>query len=240
MRQAIVDLEFDDFGIDQDQAKIIRTKTIEEAEKESVDADRFSRASGAGNEGVGEVGQVVDQSGTVDVFAERDGEVSGGGVPLGTFDQVPQEDFDFRGVGDFDGHGVATGDGSEDVDALGFHGASEIPFQITDPLHSNARSGVKFVSGDGGPAGDVARADLNVEVGESFDNALLVGFEFILRKGGADIFLRFLEEIDRWEFVFVVGGASGGGDGGGSGFWGGFRFGGGVGRKSGQGRAWDS
>ena len=77
-------------------------------------------------------------------------------------------------------------------------------------------------------------------MGKSFDNALLVGFEFVLGKGGANIFFRFLQEIDGREFVFVVGGAGGGGDGGRGGFGGGFGFGGGVGGKSGQGGGGDS
>ena len=127
VRQAIVDLEFDDFGIDEDEAEIVWAEAVEKAKEKRINADRFSGAGGAGDEGVGEVGQIIDERGAVDVLAEGDGQVGGGGVPLGTLDQVAQEDFNFGGVGDLDRHGVATGDGGEDVDALGFHRAGEIP-----------------------------------------------------------------------------------------------------------------
>ena len=69
MRQAIVNLEFDYFGIDEDEAKIIWAKAVEKAEKKSVNADRFSGAGRAGDEGVGKIGQIVDQGGSVDIFS---------------------------------------------------------------------------------------------------------------------------------------------------------------------------
>ncbi len=230
MGKAIVNLEFDDFGIDQDETEIVWAEAVEQAEKQSIDTDRFARTGGAGDKGVRKIGQVVDESGPIDVFAEGNGKVSGGGVPLRTFDQVTEENFDFGGVGDLDGDGVAAGNRSEDVNAFGFHGAGKIAFEVADPFHANARGGVKFVASDGGSPGDVAGADLDIEVGQSFDNALLVGFEFVFRKGGANIFFGFLEKIDGGKFVFVVGRASGSRDGGGGGLGGGFGFGGGFGR----------
>ncbi len=170
-----------------------------------------------------EIGEIVDEGSTVDIFAEGDGEVAGRAGPFGRFDEVAEEDFDFGGVGDFDGDGIATGDGGEDVDAFGFHGTGEIAFEIADTFHADAWSGIKFVAGDGGAAGDVAWANLDIEVGEGFDDAELVGFEFVFGVGGADIAFGFLEELNGWEFIGVVGGASGGGSG--SGFGGGFWFG---------------
>ena len=154
--------------------------------------------------------------------------MGGGGVPLGTIDQVAQKDFYLGGIGDLDGDGVAAGYGGEDVDALRFHAAGEIAFEVADAFHPNAWGGIKFVAGDGGAASDVAGADLNIKVGEGFDDALLIGFEFVFGKGGADIFFRFLQKVDRGKFVFVVGRAGGGRDWGRSGFGGGLGFGSGV------------
>ena len=69
VRQAIVNLEFDYFGINEDEAKIIWAKAVEKAEEKSVNADRFSGAGRAGDEGVGKIGQIVDQGGSVDIFS---------------------------------------------------------------------------------------------------------------------------------------------------------------------------
>lgn len=154
--------------------------------------------------------------------------MGGRGVPLGTIDQVAQKDFYLGGIGDLDGDGVAAGYGGEDVDALRFHAAGEIAFEVADAFHPNAWGGVKFVAGDGGAAGDVAGADLNIKVGEGFDDALLIGFEFVFGKGGAYIFFRFLQKVDGGKFVFVVGRAGGSRDWGRGGFGGGLGFGSGV------------
>ena len=174
--ETIVNLKLDDLGIDQDEAEIVGAKSVEEAEEESVDADRFARSGSAGDEGVREIGQVVDQGRPVDVLSEGNRKMGGGGVPLGTFDEIAEEDFDFRGVGDLDGDRVATGDGGENVDAFCFHGAGKIAFEITDSFHADAGGGVEFVASDGGAAGDVAGADLDIEVGEGLDDSLLVRF----------------------------------------------------------------
>ena len=154
--------------------------------------------------------------------------MGGGGVPLGTIDQVAQKDFYLGGIGDLDGDGVAAGYGGEDVDALRFHAAGEIAFEVADAFHPNAWGGIKFVAGDGGAASDVAGADFDIEMGEGFDDSLLIGLQFVLRKSGADIFFRFLKKVDGGKFIFVVGGAGGGGDWGRGGFGGGFGFGSGV------------
>ncbi len=182
-----------------------------------------------------EIGEIVDKGSAVDIFAEGDGEVEGRTGPFGRFDKVAEEDFDFGGVGDFDGDGIATGDGGEDVDPFRFHGSSEIAFEIADAFHADAWSGIEFVTGDSGTAGDIAWADLDIEVGEGFDDTELVGFEFFFGVGGAGIAFGFLQKLDGGEFIGIVGGASGGGSG--SGFGGGFWFGrGGGGRFFGGGR----
>jgi hypothetical protein len=69
VRQAIVNLEFDYFGIDEDEAKIVRAEAVEKAEEKSVNADRFSGAGRAGDKGVREIGQIVDQGGSVYIFS---------------------------------------------------------------------------------------------------------------------------------------------------------------------------
>jgi hypothetical protein len=227
--EAVVHLKLNDLGIDQDEAKIVGAKSVKEAEEESVDADRFSGAGGAGDEGVRKIGQVVDQCRPVNVLSEGNGEMGGGGVPLGTFDEIAEEDFDFRGVGDLDGDRVATGNGGENVDAFRLHRSGKIAFEITDSFHADAGGGVEFVASDGGAAGDVAGADLDIEVGERLDDSLLVGLKFVLGEGGANVFFRFLKKIDGGEFVFVVGGTGCGGGGRRGGFGSGLGFGSGIG-----------
>ena len=189
MREAIVDLQFDDLGIDQDQAEIVRAEAVEQAEQERVDADGFSGTGGAGDEGVREIGEVVDQGGAVDILTEGNGEVGAGGVPFFRFDQVTEKDFDLGGIGDFDGDGVATRNGGKNIDAFGLHGAGQVALEIDDTFHANTRGGIKFVAGDGGSAGDVARTDLDVEMSQGLHDALLVRFEFVFGVGGAGVLL---------------------------------------------------
>ena len=47
-----------------------------------------------------EIGEIVDEGSTVDIFAEGDGEVAGRAGPFGRFDEVAEEDFDFGGEED--------------------------------------------------------------------------------------------------------------------------------------------
>ena len=162
-----------------------------------------------------------------------------GGVPFGAFDEIAKEDLHLGGIGDFDGHGVATGDRGEDVDAFGFHRTGEIAFEVADTFHANAGGGVKFVPGNGRAAGDIAGTDLDIEMREGFDNAFLVGLEFILGEGVADFLVGYLEEIDGRELVLVVGRAGRGRSGGRGRFGGGLGFGrgfSGEGRERGFGR----
>jgi hypothetical protein len=51
--KAIVDLEFDDLGVDQNKTEIVWAETIEKAQEESINTDRFARAGCARNEGMG-------------------------------------------------------------------------------------------------------------------------------------------------------------------------------------------
>jgi hypothetical protein len=37
--ESVIDLKFDDFGVDKDEAEIVGAEAVEEAEEESVDAD---------------------------------------------------------------------------------------------------------------------------------------------------------------------------------------------------------
>ncbi len=39
MGESVIDLEFDDFGVDEDEAKIVGAEAVEEAEEEGIDAD---------------------------------------------------------------------------------------------------------------------------------------------------------------------------------------------------------
>jgi len=176
MGQTVVDLELDDLGIDKNEAQVVGPESVEEAEQESVDANRFSGAGRAGDEKVGQVSEIIDQGGAVDVLAEGDGKMGAGAGPLAGLQQIAEQHLDFGGVGDLDGHGVPARDGGEDVDALRLHGAGQVALQIDDALHADAGSGVELVAGDGRTAGDIARADLDVEMGEGLHNPLLVGF----------------------------------------------------------------
>jgi hypothetical protein len=115
--------------------------------------------------------------------------VGRGGVPLSAFDQVAEENFDFGGVRNLNGDGVTSRNWGEDVDSFCFHGAGKIALKITDAFHPDSGSWIEFVAGDGGPAGDVARTYLDIEMGKSFNDALLVGLEFVFREGRANILL---------------------------------------------------
>jgi len=115
--------------------------------------------------------------------------VGRGGVPLSALDQVAEENFDFGGVSNLDGDGVTSRNWGEDVNSFCFHGAGKIALKITDAFHPDSGSWIEFVAGDGGPAGDVARTYLDIEVGKSLNDALLVGLELVFREGRANILL---------------------------------------------------
>jgi hypothetical protein len=51
--KAIVDLEFDDLGVDQNKTEIVGAETVEKAQEEGINTDRFARAGCARNEGMG-------------------------------------------------------------------------------------------------------------------------------------------------------------------------------------------
>lgn len=37
--ESVIDLEFDDFGVDEDEAEVVGAEAVEEAEEEGIDAD---------------------------------------------------------------------------------------------------------------------------------------------------------------------------------------------------------
>ena len=66
---------FHDFGVDEDQLHHVRPLLVHDGHDDGVDADRFARAGGAGDQAVGHGGQVGDERLAAGVLAEeeRDG-----------------------------------------------------------------------------------------------------------------------------------------------------------------------
>ena len=84
--------------------------------------------------------------------------------------------------------------------------------QADNFLQLDARGGVKFVTGDGRPLGDVAQGDFDVELGEGLLHEAGIGHEFVFGLGGLGGGIGVLEEIERGQGVIADFGGGGDGD----------------------------
>ena len=72
MGYIVVELELDDFGIDEDHLNLIRASLVEDGKNHRVDADRLSTTGRTGYEQVGSLDQVDDDLLALYVLAEHD------------------------------------------------------------------------------------------------------------------------------------------------------------------------
>jgi hypothetical protein len=173
VREFLVTLHLDKFGVDHDEAQFIGGETAEQAGDDAVDAHGLAGSGGTGDQQVGHGGEVGDDGFAVNVLAEGDGNFRFAVLEGVVFQQFANGHDNLFLVGEFDAHGVLAGDGSKDVEALGFGGAGEVGFEIDDAVHAQAIAGVNFETGDRGALGDVTCGDFDVEGAEGADDGVL-------------------------------------------------------------------
>ncbi len=201
VREGVVHLHLDDFGVDHDEAEILWAEAVEDGGDDGVDADAFPGAGCACDEAVGHCGEVADDGFAVDIFSEGDGDLAfGAGEVLG-FEQFAEGDFLFFRVGDLDSDGVFAGDGGEDVDTFCAGGAGDVFFESDDPIHADAFGGVDLVAGDGGASGDVTWGDVDPELLQGIDDGVLDGEEFFWVGCFAVFEVWRIEQVEGGQFV---------------------------------------
>ncbi len=159
--QVAVDGELDDLRVDENEFQLVGAEAVEQREDDVADADGFAAAGGAGDEGVGGLGEVADDVAAGDVHAEHDGQVGGGIAPGGGLEGAAQGERDGVAVGRLDAHEAFARDGGLDADGVGGEREGEVFFEAGDGLDAHAEAGFDAELGD-------ARADDGI-VNEGID-----------------------------------------------------------------------
>jgi hypothetical protein len=109
MRNAVIDGELEHLGIDHDQAALIRTQPVQQAEDHGVDGDRFAGAGCARDQEMRHARQVDDDGIAADILAETQRKLRHRfGVVLDR-QQFAQIDLLAMRVRQFDADGVTAG-----------------------------------------------------------------------------------------------------------------------------------
>ena len=185
MREGVVNLHLDDFGVDHDEAELLRRVAEEQAGDDGIDANALTTAGGARNEQVGHFGEISDDRVAVNIHAECERELRGGLAPRILFEQLAQGDFHFLRVGDFDADRVLAGNRREDIDPLGAGGAGDVALKGDNLVHPHAHIGINFVAGNRGALGDRAGCGLDAELSQRVDDEHLDIFQLLAIEGFA-------------------------------------------------------
>jgi len=70
VRDAVIDRQFQHFGVDHDHPAFFRCQLVEQAEDHRVDGDGFTRPRGARDQQVGHLGEVRDHRIAADILAQ--------------------------------------------------------------------------------------------------------------------------------------------------------------------------
>jgi hypothetical protein len=155
--------ELDFFGVDHEEFDFARGGVHEDGHDDGVDADRFTRSGGTGNEKVRRTGQIGDDRFAADPFPKEEGDLE-----FFRFLLVMEEEFfeaDGLGMegGNFDADSGFARDGGDDSDRLGLHVEGDVVFKGFDFLNFDADGGVDLKGGDGGAAVDFTDFGIDAE-----------------------------------------------------------------------------
>ena len=176
MRNVVVALQFEHFGIDQDQPALVGREAIEQRQQDRIEPDRFTRTRRTRDQQMGHGGKVGHDRLAGNILAENHRQAAPAIDEGGGIGELLVADHLAVGIGQFDpDHGLAR----NGRDARGDRGhiARDILGQTDDAAGLDAGRGLKLVHGHHGAGaygGDLA---LDVEIVEHVFEQARIAFE---------------------------------------------------------------
>ena len=101
---AVVNAELHHFGVHHDELDLFRLGLIQQGDDDAVHTHGFTGAGGTGDEHMGQLGNVADDTGTANVFAHGEGGLGLGLCKLGGVNDLPQGHSSHLLVGHLNAH----------------------------------------------------------------------------------------------------------------------------------------
>ena len=166
MGYVIVELEFDDLGVDEEELHLPGRAPVQDGEDDRIDADGLPRAGGAGYEEVGRLRKVDELRLARDVLAEYYGDLHLGRLEGLVLDYLAQGDDGPPLVGDLDPHRVLARNGRDDADARGREPQGDVVAEVRDLGQFDSGRGQDLEHGDDGTLADSGHFRLDLEFGQ--------------------------------------------------------------------------
>ncbi len=166
MGNAVIGGQLHHLRVHHDKAHVLRAGFIQQADDQGVGADGFAGAGGAGNQHVGQPGDVAHNVLVADVSPHREGH---GGAVLqegAGLDHIPDQHRGNRLVGHLDAHHGDLVRNRRDPDAACPQGQSDVVRQIGHLVQLHALLQRKFVPGNGWSADHVPRRGVHAEAAQ--------------------------------------------------------------------------
>ena len=144
MRDAVIDGELQHFGVDHDQAALLRLEAVEQRQDHGVDGDRLARAGGAGDQQMRHLGELGDDRLAADGLAEAQRQLELRGLEVLAADQFAEIDRLALLVGQFDADDVAARHHG-DAGRQRRHRAGDVVGEADDARGLDARRRLQFV-----------------------------------------------------------------------------------------------
>ena len=196
MWDTVVDAQLHHLGVHHDEADLLGTGLIEQRDDKGVGAHRLTRAGGAGDEQMGQLGDIAHDALAPDVLAHSEGHLAGAVLELLRAEDGADVHRGDQLVGHLDAHhGDLSRDGG-DAHSRGPQGQGDVVGQVGELIEAHPLVQLQLIPGDRGPPGDVDDVGVDAEGVDGVGESLLVGVE--LHQGlPSQLPLPLLEQVQR-------------------------------------------
>ena len=166
MGDAVVRRQLHHFGVHHDKAHLIRRGFIQQADDQRVGTDGFTGAGGAGDQHMGQAGDVADDAVAPNVLAHGKGHGTGVGGELSGLDHVPDPHGGHSLIGHLNAHGGDLAGNGRDTHAGGAQRQRDIVAEVGQLAELDALIQCKLISGHGGAVDHLAGVGVDTERGQ--------------------------------------------------------------------------
>ena len=177
MGDAVVDAQLHHLGVHHDEAHLLRGGLVEQGDNQRVGTHRLARAGSAGDEQVGQLGNIAHHIAVADVPAHSKGNLGGVVPELTGVDDIVDIDRGDELVGHLDAHhGDLVRDGG-DANAGSPQGQGDIVSQVGQLVKPHPLVQLHLVPGHRWAAGHIGDGSIDAEGPDGVGQAGLIGLE---------------------------------------------------------------
>ena len=201
MGNALIDGEFDDLRVDQDQLDFLRCGMVQDTHDNGVGADRLTGTGGSGDNHMGQPCNVADDgvAGNIPPHGKRQ-------LALGTAEAValqnlPQGNGVLVAVGDFDADRRLPRNGGFDADTLCRQRQGNVICQSGDLGNLDAGGRLYLIPRDGRTAENTGNADSHAKAFQRVHQNARFFFHLLIYRGVAGTADTVLQKVDAGDLV---------------------------------------